>query len=173
MISSALCIKEKITWGDLEGYLSNKDEPGREDSELVTTDGEQSISNKIISNSTLYDETLDKSAKVSDILAQYRLHNYKASADPTSTDDSGEGYSVGSKWCNRSTGEWFICVNASEDGAIWQHLTLSTDELGSAATADIVNDLSSGGATDVLSAEQGKTLHASKQDRPDQSMAHR
>ena len=166
VISSALCIKEKITWGDLEGYLSKKDDPGREDSELVTTDGEQSISNKTISDSTLYDKTLDKSAKVSDILAQYHLHNYNASADPTSTDDSGEGYSVGSKWCNRNTGEWFICINAAEDGALWQPLTLSTDELGSAATADIVNDLSSGGATDALSAEQGKTLHASKQDRP-------
>lgn len=165
VISSALCIKEKITWGDLEGYLSKKDDPGHEDSEIVTTDGEQSISNKIISDSTLYDETLDKRVKVSDILAQYHLHNYNATADPTSTDDSGKGYSLGSKWYNRNTGEWFICTKAAE-GAIWQQLTLSTDDLGSAAKADIVNDLSTGGATDVLSAEQGKTLHTSKQDKP-------
>lgn len=52
VITNALCVKEKITWQDFEDYLAKKDEPGRSESELVTTDGEQSLSNKIISDST-------------------------------------------------------------------------------------------------------------------------
>jgi len=46
--------------------------------------------------------------------------NLNASTDPTATDDSGEGYVVGSQWINTTTDTSFKCVDATVDTAVWQ-----------------------------------------------------
>jgi hypothetical protein len=60
-------------------------------------------------------------------------NNLTATADPGVNDDSTAGYEAGSKWLNTSTNEWFICSVATAGAAVWEPLSLSADDLGSAA----------------------------------------
>lgn len=92
------------------------------------------------------------------VVAQYHKNKYDGTTAPGATDDSTDGYSVGSKWFDAVATEWYICTSAVENTATWELTTLDTGDLGSAAVADIVNDLTTGGTTDALSAEQGKEL---------------
>lgn len=92
------------------------------------------------------------------VVAQYHLNKYDGTGAPRATDDSTKGYSVGSRWYDATHTEWYICTSAVENTATWELTTLDTGDLGSAAVADIVNDLTTGGTTDALSAEMGKNL---------------
>jgi uncharacterized lipoprotein YehR (DUF1307 family) len=49
--------------------------------------------------------------------------NLNASTDPTVDDDSGSGYSVGSRWINISTDKEFVCSDASSGAAVWTETT--------------------------------------------------
>lgn len=48
--------------------------------------------------------------------------NLGASADPTTGDDTGDGYSVGSLWLNTTDDTAFICVDATASAAVWLEL---------------------------------------------------
>ena len=50
-------------------------------------------------------------------------NNYSAVTDPGATDDSDDGYEVGSRWINTDTDEAFICVDATVGSAIWVQTT--------------------------------------------------
>ena len=50
-------------------------------------------------------------------------HNFTATADPTPTNDSSEGYGVGSVWINTSTKTIFKCVDATTGNADWDEVT--------------------------------------------------
>lgn len=39
--------------------------------------------------------------------------------DPTTTNDSSEGYEEGSTWFNKTTAKFFICSDATENAAVW------------------------------------------------------
>lgn len=52
------------------------------------------------------------------------LTNLSAVVDPTATDDSGSGYSVGSLWVNVSTDESFICLDDSVGAAVWKNTSI-------------------------------------------------
>jgi hypothetical protein len=65
-----------------------------------------------------------------------KLHNLSATSDPTTTEDSSAGYEALSKWVNTSTGEVWVCLDATAGSAIWALSTLTIDDLGSAATAN-------------------------------------
>lgn len=43
-----------------------------------------------------------------------------ATANPTTTDDAGSGYAVGSLWVNVTADYSFICVDATASAAVWQ-----------------------------------------------------
>lgn len=47
------------------------------------------------------------------------LNNLQATADPAASNDSSQGYEVGSTWVNVSAGRAFVCVDASEGAAVW------------------------------------------------------
>jgi hypothetical protein len=100
----------------------------------------------------------DISTDLATVYAQYHLDKYDGTDAPGATDDSTEGYSVGSKWYDAVGGEWYVCTDATEDAATWAQTTVDSADLGTAAVADIVNDLTTGGTADALSAEQGKEL---------------
>ena len=50
-------------------------------------------------------------------------HNFTATADPTSTNDSSEGYGVGSVWINTSTKTIFQCTDTTTGNADWDEVT--------------------------------------------------
>lgn len=53
-------------------------------------------------------------------------HNLSAGADPIGSNDNTQGYAVGSRWINTSTGAVFMCVDASTGAAIWALLSMPT-----------------------------------------------
>lgn len=50
-------------------------------------------------------------------------HKIDATVDPTSGDDSDDGYGVGSTWTNVTGDESFICVDATVAAAVWLRIT--------------------------------------------------
>lgn len=56
-------------------------------------------------------------------------NNLTATSDPTTSDDKTEGYSFGSNWVNTNTNETFLCLDNTEDAAVWiTPVTLSLDK---------------------------------------------
>lgn len=49
--------------------------------------------------------------------------NYSAVEDPVATNDTTEGYEVGSFWLNNATDEVFFCTDNTEDAAVWTNLS--------------------------------------------------
>jgi len=49
--------------------------------------------------------------------------NLVATANPTTTDDTGSGYSVGSRWVNVTTDEEFVCLDNTASAAVWKRTT--------------------------------------------------
>jgi prepilin-type N-terminal cleavage/methylation domain-containing protein len=48
---------------------------------------------------------------------------YKSSpSDPVSTNDSSQSYAIGSRWYNTSTGQGYICTNATTGAAVWNRI---------------------------------------------------
>lgn len=74
------------------------------------------------------------------------LTNFTALVDPTETNDSTEGYEVGSFWINTATDKFFVAFDVSEGAAIWDEAGGGTGGAGDAdtihlITADNLNDV--------------------------------
>lgn len=65
-------------------------------------------------------------------------HNWFASTDPDVTDDEDSGYDIGSFWCNNTTPEAFVCVDASAGAAVWQSLSGSGSSLPFSDVAPLI-----------------------------------
>lgn len=62
---------------------------------------------------------LDLSIEVNRLNSLVLLSNYKATVNPTTTDDMNSGYSVGSDWLNTSTGKFYKCTDNTIGAAVW------------------------------------------------------
>ncbi|RMH11105.1 MAG: hypothetical protein D6698_16910, partial [Gammaproteobacteria bacterium] len=49
-------------------------------------------------------------------------HNFSATSAPTSTNDSAEGYQVGSFWLNTAGNSVYFCHDATVGAAVWERL---------------------------------------------------
>lgn len=56
-------------------------------------------------------------------------NNWTATADPTSSNDQSQGWTVGSYWYNSVGEEVFVCVDNTVGAAIWIKTTLTIDEI--------------------------------------------
>jgi len=68
-------------------------------------------------------------------IASGKLHNFEATAAPANTNDVGEGYGVGSLWVDVTADLAYVCVDSTEDTAVWDlmaavALTPSTEDWG-------------------------------------------
>jgi hypothetical protein len=54
---------------------------------------------------------------------------YIKSADPTVNDDSEAGYARWDKWLNQTSGEAYVCTDATAGAAVWQNMSLDADDL--------------------------------------------
>jgi hypothetical protein len=61
------------------------------------------------------------------------LLNDGATTDPTTTNDTSEGYSIGSKWINITSGEVFVATDVTLNNAIWTKTSYNKE-----AIADIL-----------------------------------
>jgi len=67
-------------------------------------------------------------------------NNLNASAAPTTSDDSGDGYGVGSVWIDTTNDEAYICVDASAGSAVWINTTDVGGGGGSMSSFDLAAD---------------------------------
>lgn len=51
------------------------------------------------------------------------LSNYAAAVAPAVTDDSGDGYSVGSNWYDTTADDAYVCLDATVGAAVWKKTT--------------------------------------------------
>jgi len=51
-------------------------------------------------------------------------HNYGASTAPTTGDDTGDGYALGSLWYDINNDKVYVCLDASSGAAVWKDTTL-------------------------------------------------
>lgn len=54
---------------------------------------------------------------------EWQLNNLAAAVAPTANEDSGDGYSVGSRWINTTTDKEYVCLDASVGAAVWTETT--------------------------------------------------
>lgn len=91
-----------------------------------------------------------------------KFNNYAGTTAPTVNDDSGDGYEVGSKWIDTTAENVYHCVDATAGAAVWVLGDLQASDLGSAATATLIDDDTFATATssNTPSAESVKVLHS-------------
>jgi len=89
------------------------------------------------------------SAAVQEKINRAAKNNFNSTVDPTSNDDSGDGYVEGSVWVNTTTDESFRLVDATSGAAQWAKTTLTADELGSMAFQNAAAVNISGGVVDA------------------------
>ncbi len=53
------------------------------------------------------------------------LNKFDATTAPTASDDSGDGYEVGSRWIDVSADKAYVCVDATATSAVWIETTQS------------------------------------------------
>ncbi len=56
-----------------------------------------------------------------------RLHNLAAATAPTTSDDQGDGYGVGSVWVDTTTALAYLCEDATTNAAVWLPLVGKLD----------------------------------------------
>ena len=97
---------------------------------------------------------------------QWQLNNLAASAAPTVNEDSGDGYSVGSRWIDTTADKEYVCLDATVGAAVWTETTgggggsVATDAIWDAAgdlavgsganTAAALTKGAAGGALSVI-----------------------
>lgn len=77
-------------------------------------------------------------------------HNLTATTDPGTGDDSDDGYEKLSHWINTTSGEAFICLDASVDAADWKSLTAGAG--GSTPVTDFITTQAVTGTDTALTA---------------------
>jgi hypothetical protein len=78
---------------------------------------------------------------------EWQLNNLAAAVAPTVNEDSGDGYSVGSRWIDTTADKEYVCLDASVGAAVWTETTGAGG--GAPTTADYLVGTAQGG----LSAE--------------------
>jgi hypothetical protein len=69
------------------------------------------------------------------------LNNLAATTNPAVTDDSGDGYEIGSRWINTATDEEFVATDVTVGAAVWVSTTAAA---GAPATVDYLVGTASG-----------------------------
>lgn len=54
---------------------------------------------------------------------EWQLNNLAAAVAPTVNEDSGDGYSIGSRWIDTTADKEYVCLDASVGAAVWTETT--------------------------------------------------
>ncbi len=77
------------------------------------------------SSSVIHGRDPDRTAGDEDVripVSQFPAVKLNATTEPTANDDSGDGYSVGSKWVDVTNDKIYFCLDASVGAAVWQEV---------------------------------------------------
>lgn len=81
--------------------------------------------------------------------AAIKKNNYAATAAPTTGDDSGDGYSVGSRWIDTTNDLSYVCLDATLGAAVWGQAIRMLNGIG------YINDNANSKMTIGLTVNQG------------------
>jgi hypothetical protein len=70
------------------------------------------------------------------------LHNFAGTTAPAVTDDSGDGYSVGSRWVDTTNGNEYVCLDNTLGAAVWRVGGFNNNNLVSVSAADTITTTS-------------------------------
>lgn len=94
-----------------EDYLTGKG--------LAIEDENTFIDKDDISSEMQFTDTVTGTVKLTKLLN----NTYVASVDPNSDDDDDAGFLLGQKWINEITQEIFVCVDNTNNSAVWVDIT--------------------------------------------------
>ena len=77
-------------------------------------------------NPTVDQPSINGTAIISDLIE--RAKSIISTIDPDSTRDFTQGYSIGDIWVNNDTNEIFICVDNTQNTAIWRNITAGSPQ---------------------------------------------
>lgn len=83
---------------------------------------QQQINDNVTNIATNASNIASNDADIAALRASVVTNNFAATTDPTSTDDTGSGYSVGSLWVNVTLDKVFLAVDVTASSAIWKRL---------------------------------------------------
>lgn len=66
-----------------------------------------------------------------------KLNKFDATVDPVVGNDNTQGYRIGSKWINTTSGEFFWCADASTGAAVWEKAVADAGEPSASYRRDI------------------------------------
>ena len=76
------------------------------------------------------------------------LNNLIATTNPSADEDSGDGYSVSSRWINVTLDKEFVCLDSTVASAVWKETTISgsglLDKLDATVAPTVDNDNTEG-----------------------------
>jgi len=82
------------------------------------------------------------------------LNNISATTDPTVSDDSADGYTVGSRWVNVTLDKHWIALDVTPGAAIWK-LTIDADSTQTLTNKTIGDDIEILGTTESTDKDTG------------------
>lgn len=68
------------------------------------------------------------------------LHKLDATTAPTANEDSGDGYAVGSIWCDVTADEAYVCVDATSTAAVWRKLLHTASSIATSQLTGTLDD---------------------------------
>ena len=98
---------------------------------------------------------------------EWQLNNLAAAAAPTVNEDSGDGYSVGSRWIDTTNDKEYVCLDATVGAAVWTETTMIspwTADLNESG-ASLANWTQESGSWSVVSSSFQVTTGAGGTDR--------
>ena len=119
---------DEISFDLVESNIDINNLSGAPSGSVVGTSDTQTLTNKTIIGLTNSDVGLGN--------VQNTKVNLTATSVPTVNDDSFEGYTVGSRWINVSTNTEYVCLDATDDAAVWLETTDSGGGASSVASVE-------------------------------------
>lgn len=110
---------------------------------------------------TLVSDALDKNAsRIYSLENNIKQNKFDATVAPAVSNDSSEGYSVGSVWIDITGDESYKCIDASVGAAAWAKTSLTTDELATVAISGNSDDLTEGSTKLLLTTAERSAISA-------------
>ncbi|MBC96413.1 MAG: hypothetical protein CME63_01580 [Halobacteriovoraceae bacterium] len=97
--------------------------------------------NELLSGKTSSDtKNAQQDARLDSLESSLPLSNFNAAVEPAASNDTTEGYSLGSYWYNAVKGHLYICTDAAEDAALWNDINVVKIKDWTATTKYLQNE---------------------------------
>ena len=97
--------------------------------------------NELLSGKNSSDtKNAQQDARLDSLESSLPLSNFNAAVEPAASNDTAEGYSLGSYWYNAVKGHLYICTDAAEDAALWNDINVVKIKDWTATTKYLQNE---------------------------------